>query len=71
MSSWMVGDKLLDAATGRAMGGTGVLVRTGYGRDEEARMADSEYGRPDRAYDGVGEAAPPAFLAAREVCDSA
>lgn len=70
VSSWMVGDKLLDAATGRAMGGTGVLVRTGYGRDEETRAAESEYGRPDRVYDGVGAAAA-AFLAVREARDSA
>jgi D-glycero-D-manno-heptose 1,7-bisphosphate phosphatase len=33
--SVMIGDKRLDAATGHAAGGFGVLVRTGYGREEE------------------------------------
>jgi D-glycero-D-manno-heptose 1,7-bisphosphate phosphatase len=33
--SVMVGDKRLDAETGRRAGARGVLVRTGYGRDEE------------------------------------
>lgn len=69
VSSWMVGDKLLDAATGRAMGGTGVLVRTGYGRAEEARALTSEFGVPDRIYDGLEHAAA-AFLASRDGHDS-
>jgi histidinol-phosphate phosphatase family protein len=38
--SVMIGDKQLDAATGRAAGARGILVRTGYGRDEEARGFD-------------------------------
>ncbi len=38
--SIMVGDKRLDAETGRRAGAQGVLVRTGYGRDEEQRDAD-------------------------------
>src|SRR5262249_54734610 len=33
--SAMVGDKLLDVETGRAAGTRAVLLRTGYGRDEE------------------------------------
>ncbi len=37
--SVMVGDKLIDVETGRRAGGRGVLVRTGYGREEEARLA--------------------------------
>jgi len=57
-SSMMVGDKRLDAATGQAAGGFGVLVRTGYGRDEEARIGDGEFERaPDRVFDGLEEAA--------------
>jgi D-glycero-D-manno-heptose 1,7-bisphosphate phosphatase len=49
-SSVMVGDKRLDAATGQAAGGLGVLVRTGYGREEEARLVDEG---PSRAPDGI------------------
>ncbi len=41
--SVMAGDKRLDAATGQAAGGRGALVRTGYGRDEEARIGDEEF----------------------------
>lgn len=55
--SVMVGDKLLDAATGRAAGGQGVLVRTGYGRDEEQRIGGPEEPRPDAVVDSVGAAA--------------
>jgi len=33
----MVGDKRLDVDTGHAAGARGVLVRTGYGHDEESR----------------------------------
>jgi D-glycero-D-manno-heptose 1,7-bisphosphate phosphatase len=40
--SAMVGDKRLDAETGRRAGASGVLVRTGYGRDEERREAGAE-----------------------------
>ncbi len=32
-----VGDKRIDAAAGRNAGGRGILLRTGYGREEEAR----------------------------------
>lgn len=57
-SSMMVGDKRLDAATVQAVGGFGVLVRTGYGRDEEALAGDGEFPRrPDRVFDGLPEAA--------------
>ena len=35
--SFAVGDRWLDVALARAVGARGVLVRTGYGRDEEAR----------------------------------
>jgi len=64
-ASVMVGDKRLDAATGQAVGGSGVLVRTGYGRDEEARIGDGEFARaPDRVCDDLGAAAE-WFLATR------
>ncbi len=57
-SSMMVGDKRLDAATGQAAGGFGVLVRTGYGREEESRADDGEFPRrPDHVFDGLPEAA--------------
>src|SRR3990170_2329359 len=39
--SVMIGDKRIDAAAGRNAGGRGILVRTGYGREEEARPAES------------------------------
>ena len=56
--SVMVGDKLLDAQTGRNAGGLGVLVRTGYGREEEARLAaGGGVPRPDHVCDGLPEAA--------------
>lgn len=56
--SVMVGDKLLDAQTGRDAGGLGVLVRTGYGREEEARLAGgSGLPRPDHVCDGLPQAA--------------
>ncbi len=56
-TSVMVGDKRLDAAAGQAAGGLGVLVRTGYGRDEEGRIADGSYPPPDRVFDDLGAAA--------------
>lgn len=34
-ASWYVGDKVSDVAPAFALGGRGVLVRTGYGRDQE------------------------------------
>jgi D-glycero-D-manno-heptose 1,7-bisphosphate phosphatase len=36
-SSFIVGDRLLDIEAGRAVGARGILVRTGYGRTDEAR----------------------------------
>ena len=37
--SLFVGDKLSDVLPAATFGGTGLLVRTGYGRDQEARAA--------------------------------
>lgn len=62
--SMMVGDKRLDAATGHAMEGTGVLVRTGYGRHEERLIADGEYPPPDAVFDTLLQAAE--WFASRE-----
>jgi D-glycero-D-manno-heptose 1,7-bisphosphate phosphatase len=55
--SVMIGDKLLDVATGHHAGARGVLVRTGYGRDEEARAGAAGEPRPDRVADDLGDAA--------------
>jgi D-glycero-D-manno-heptose 1,7-bisphosphate phosphatase len=55
--SAMVGDKRLDAATGHNAGALGLLVRTGYGRDEERRIGDGEFAPPDAVVDDVRAAA--------------
>lgn len=55
--SVMIGDKLLDVATGHRAGARGILVRTGYGRDEEARLGGPGEPRPDRVADDLGGAA--------------
>jgi len=38
--SFTVGDRWLDVALAKNIGGRGVLVRTGYGADEEHRAPD-------------------------------
>lgn len=53
--SVMIGDKRIDAATGRIAGGRGILVRTGYGREEEGRT-DVAGPAPDRVCDDLGAA---------------
>lgn len=53
--SVMIGDKRIDAAAGRNAGGRGVLVRTGYGREEELR-ADAPGPPPDRVCDDLAAA---------------
>lgn len=50
-----IGDKTIDAEAGRNAGGRGVLVRTGYGREEEARAA-----REGRGIDRVCDDLPAA-----------
>lgn len=65
--SVMAGDKRLDAATGHAAGGKGLLVRTGYGRDEETRIGDEEFPvLPDAVCDGLPEVAR-WFLARQDI----
>lgn len=54
--SVMIGDKLLDVETGLKTGARGVLVRTGYGRDEETRMG-SLARPPDAVVDDLAGAA--------------
>jgi D-glycero-D-manno-heptose 1,7-bisphosphate phosphatase len=52
--SVMLGDKLLDVETGHAAGARGVLLRSGYGRDEEQRWAGGESTRaPDLVADDL------------------
>jgi len=60
--SWMVGDKRIDVETGRRAGAGAILVRTGYGRDEEAARSDGD-AVPDRVCDDLAEAA--AWILAR------
>jgi len=38
-ASWYVGDKVTDVLPAGALGGRGILVRTGYGREHEKRLA--------------------------------
>ena len=52
-SSVMAGDKRLDVDAGRAAGGMGVLLRTGYGREEESLAGPA----PDRVFDDLPAAA--------------
>ena len=57
--SAMVGDKLLDVETARAAGTRGVLVRTGYGRDEEQRAGPNAGGAdPDLVANDLPAAVP-------------
>jgi D-glycero-D-manno-heptose 1,7-bisphosphate phosphatase len=56
--SFMVGDKLLDVETGQRAGGQGVLVRSGYGREEEARSPGGAAAgcRPEHVCDDLAAA---------------
>jgi D-glycero-D-manno-heptose 1,7-bisphosphate phosphatase len=57
-ASFMVGDKLLDVETGQRAGGLGVLVRSGYGREEERLLARGGSGLvPDLVCDDLEQAA--------------
>jgi D-glycero-D-manno-heptose 1,7-bisphosphate phosphatase len=38
-ASWYIGDKLTDVLPAEALGGRGILVRTGYGAEEQAGVA--------------------------------
>jgi D-glycero-D-manno-heptose 1,7-bisphosphate phosphatase len=52
--SFMVGDKLLDVETVQCAGGRGVLVRSGYGREEERSLGGAVASHePDHVCDGL------------------
>jgi D-glycero-D-manno-heptose 1,7-bisphosphate phosphatase len=51
-----IGDKRLDVAAGHAAGARGILVRTGYGREEEILPALDGI-PPERVCDDLAEAA--------------
>jgi D-glycero-D-manno-heptose 1,7-bisphosphate phosphatase len=42
-ASWYVGDKVTDVLPAEKLGGRGILVRTGYGTDEERRASPEVY----------------------------
>ncbi|MBI1799399.1 MAG: HAD family hydrolase [Candidatus Eisenbacteria bacterium] len=54
--SFMVGDKLIDARAGHNAGSRGVLVRTGYGRDEERANPGPGMAPPERVFDDLRDA---------------
>lgn len=55
--SFMVGDKLLDVETVQRAGGRGVLVRSGYGREQERTLAGALRGAvPDHVCDDLAGA---------------
>lgn len=60
-SSFVVGDKRADTRAGQAAGARGVLVRTGYGREEEGKVAGGP--APDGVCDDLAAAA--AWILAR------
>jgi len=53
--SVMIGDKRIDAATGARAGGQGILVRTGYGGEEE-RRPEARLPAPDHVSDDLAAA---------------
>jgi D-glycero-D-manno-heptose 1,7-bisphosphate phosphatase len=58
--SVVIGDKLLDSAAARTAGARGILVRTGYGREEEARLRARSSGASEPAPDLVCDDLPAA-----------
>lgn len=48
-ASWYVGDKLSDVLPAEVLGGRGILVRTGYGRDEEPGLRPGAVAADDLA----------------------
>ncbi|HWO22297.1 MAG TPA: D-glycero-beta-D-manno-heptose 1,7-bisphosphate 7-phosphatase [Kofleriaceae bacterium] len=67
--SAIVGDKASDLEAGRAAGCAAVLVRTGYGAQEEARLiADARADLADAVFDSLAAAAP--WLIARLGADA-
>ena len=63
--SVMIGDKLLDVRTGHRAGARSILVRTGYGGDEERSLGSAGMeARPDHVCDDLAAAA--SWILARE-----
>jgi histidinol-phosphate phosphatase family protein len=56
-SSVMIGDKRIDAAAGQRAGGAGVLLKTGYGREEALAAADPAERAPDYVGADLADAA--------------
>ncbi len=56
--SAIVGDKATDLEAGRAVGCAAVLVRSGYGAREEARLRAAGAPRPDAVFDSLAAAVP-------------
>ncbi|MFQ5669432.1 MAG: D-glycero-alpha-D-manno-heptose-1,7-bisphosphate 7-phosphatase [Acidobacteriota bacterium] len=54
--SVVIGDKISDVEMGHVVGARGILVRTGYGRGEEAFGQPHWSTRPDHVSDGLQEA---------------
>ncbi len=54
--SYVVGDKLTDCALAYVVGAGGILVRTGYGREQESLMGEGYAFRPERIVDNLGDA---------------
>ncbi len=52
--SWAIGDRRTDVEFGRGFGGRGILVRTGYGAGEDARLAGQLQGAAHVADDLMG-----------------
>ncbi|GAB4271972.1 MAG: D-glycero-beta-D-manno-heptose 1,7-bisphosphate 7-phosphatase [Deferrisomatales bacterium] len=55
-ASWVVGDKAADLELARNAGCRAALVRTGYGRETEARVREGEAPRPDLVADDLAAA---------------
>ncbi|MEJ2204712.1 MAG: HAD family hydrolase [Gemmatimonadota bacterium] len=64
--SWYVGDKITDLLPAKELGGRAILVRTGYGREEEGRVPDGVAVR-----DALGDAAETILEAGPRGTDSA
>ena len=65
--SVMVGDKRLDVETGHRVGAAGILLRTGYGRDEEQREPEPGWKPPEFVADDLEAAA--AWIEERHAVD--
>ncbi|MCZ6534066.1 MAG: HAD-IIIA family hydrolase [SAR324 cluster bacterium] len=54
--AYMIGDKLSDTETGAELGVRPILVRTGYGREEESRLGPAFFQRGGAAVDDLAAA---------------